>query len=195
MNGTRLSNSGASSSAAGMAGSAQIEASYESASRLPPVSEAPGVAHSSARLDGPARQRDDVPAVGFVCGYPWSWEVETDDWSRQFRYRLGLESAAAIQKSFAVVLLALNPRFARQGLGAVLSKTLMNTSNTLTHWLQTRDCENSTLRLYHRMGSARRAGAHAVRLRCPRPGEGPRRSWRGRSSGHVRRDRARRTRG
>ena len=101
LNGTRLSTSGASSSAAGLAGSAQIEALYESASRLPPVSEAPDVAHSSARLDGHARHRDDVPAVGFACGYSWSCEVETDDWSWQFRYRLGLDSVAVIQKSFS----------------------------------------------------------------------------------------------
>ena len=178
LNGTRLSNSGASSSAAGLAGTAQIEELHESASRLPPVSEAPDVAHSSARLDGHARQRDDVPAVGFACGYPLH----------------GKSKQMAGRGSFAIDL-ALNPRFTRQGLGSVLFETLMNTSNALTHWLQTRDRETSTLRLCNRMGSACRAGAHAVRLRCPRPGEGPRRSWRVRSSGHVRRDRARRTRG
>jgi len=195
LNGTRLSTRGASSSAAGLADSAQIEALHESASRLPPVSEAPDVAHSSARLDGHARQRDDVPAVGFACGYPLHGKSKQMAGRGGFAIDLALIPWLQSKNRLAVVLLALNPRFTRQGLGSVLFETLNNTSNALTHWLQTRDRETSTLRLCNRMGTACRAGAHAVRLRCPRPGEAPRRSWRVRSSGHVRRDRARRTRG
>ena len=47
--------------------------------------------------------------VGFAYGYPWSWETETDDWSQQLRYRLGINPAALIQESFAVLLLAVHP--------------------------------------------------------------------------------------
>jgi GNAT superfamily N-acetyltransferase len=147
--------------AASLPSSAAIEALYESASSLPPLSEAPDVAHSFARLYGYARQRDDVLAVGalvgedlvgFAYGHPWSWETETDDWSQQLRDRLDLDPAALIQNSFAVLLLAVHPDVARRGLGAVLLETLMNTSNAQTHWLQTTDRETPALRLYHRMG-------------------------------------------
>ncbi|WP_166792316.1 GNAT family N-acetyltransferase [Cryobacterium sp. TMT1-66-1] len=137
-----------------------IEELYASASRLPPLSEAPEVAHSFARLYGYARQRNDVVGVGvlvsgnlvgFAYGHPWSWESETDVWSQQLRHRLGPDSAALIDESFAVLLLAVHPAAGRRGLGAVLLESLMNGSNAQTHWLQTTDFETPALRLYLRM--------------------------------------------
>ncbi|WP_308466723.1 GNAT family N-acetyltransferase [Rathayibacter soli] len=138
-----------------------IERLYAAASQVPPLSEPPKVAASYARLYGDAKQRNDMVGVGavaggeligFAYGYRWLWASETDEWSKQLRVRLGPDSAALIDESFAVLLLAIHPAAARRGLGTKLLELLMGLSNAQTYWLQTTDKDTPTLRLYRRLG-------------------------------------------
>lgn len=138
----------------------QVEQLYAIASVGPPTDEPVEEAALFASLYDLALDRPDVVAVtateagelvGFGYGHRWRWSEQTDEWSLDLAERLG-ESAAGLEDSFAVQLLAVHPAFTRRGLGFELLKRLMIASANHVYWLHTTDSDSPARRLYRRMG-------------------------------------------
>jgi len=138
----------------------EVEQLYALATSRPPQVEDADVAAVYAALYDLALDRADLVAVtarevgelvGFGCGHRWHWQEQTDEWSRDLAERLG-DDAAQLEGSFAVQLLAVHPRFGRQGLGFELLKQLMVASAASVYWLLTADADTPARRLFRRMG-------------------------------------------
>jgi GNAT superfamily N-acetyltransferase len=74
--------------------------------------------------------------VGFGYGYSWDWASLTDAWSLRLRDDLG-PLAAALDDSFSVVLVVVDPSARRHGLGATLLRHLAEQADEPATWLQT----------------------------------------------------------
>lgn len=89
--------------------------------------------------------------VGFAYGHRWSWQEQTDEWSLELAAELG-ESAADLEGSCAIAMLAVHPSFTRQGLGFETLKRFLIASGSPVHWVLTADANSPSRRLYRRMG-------------------------------------------
>jgi GNAT superfamily N-acetyltransferase len=144
----------------GMPSPTEVERLWLAASAPPPLSEPPSTASLYAQLYALSQAMPGVVAVssrregelvGLAYGYPFTWASATDPWSLQLRDRLG-EAAAAIEDSFALVLLAVDPAAQGQGLGRKLLRAVVDRSAADVAWLQTTDLDTPARRLYESDG-------------------------------------------
>lgn len=152
------------SSTAGIPGSlpppSEVEELYATAAAEPPLHEDPKHAALFARLydlsvrNGQvliAAARSEGRLRSIAYGHHWSWIEQDYDWAHELRSTFG-DSAATIEWSFALNLLARDPHLRQSGLGRATLQTWLAGISGYGCWLQTTDIDSPARRLYESLG-------------------------------------------
>jgi GNAT superfamily N-acetyltransferase len=145
-----------------MPSEAEVRELYRAASAGPPLHEPARVADLFARLYVMAASTEHLRVViatkdrrllALAYGHRWRWDEQLDDWSTEFRGRLG-PAAVTLDDTYVLSLLARHPEAAGTGLGAEVLETWLAGLEREAVWLQTTDMPTPALRRYERVGFA-----------------------------------------
>ncbi|WP_127364624.1 GNAT family N-acetyltransferase [Brevibacterium linens] len=142
----------------------EVEALYGAAAAEPPLNEDPRFAALFADVYDVSvrkgqvlmtltRTQPDGRLSSFAYGHHWRWEEQKYPWAFELQSRLG-EASTELESTFALNLLARDPKQREQGLGRLTLQTWIGEVGHCGCWLQTDDIDSPARRLYEELGFA-----------------------------------------
>lgn len=140
----------------------EVEAIYGAAAAEPPLNEDPKYATLFADVYDVsvrrgqvvmalARSQTDGRLSAFAYGHYWNWEEQKYPWAFELQSSLG-ERCTELESTFALNLLARDPRRRDQGIGRRTLEAWLNAVAGYGCWLQTDDIDSPARRLYESLG-------------------------------------------
>ena len=151
---------------------------YGAAAAEPPLNEDPKyAAHFAKVYDASVRKGQVLTALvrsagdgrlrAIAYGHFWAWQEQNYEWAYELRDRLG-DAAPTLEWTFALNLLARDPRLRASGLGRITLVTWLSAIAGYGCWLQTDDIDSPARRLYESLGFT--ALGHGPQAPNGRPG-------------------------
>lgn len=140
----------------------EVEAIYGAAAAEPPLNEDPKYAALFADVYevsvqkgqvvmALARSQSDGRLTAFAYGHHWKWEEQKYPWAFELQRTLG-ERCVELESTFALNLLARDPRRREHGIGRRTLQAWLQAVAGYGCWLQTDDIDSPARRLYESLG-------------------------------------------